>query len=98
LILPDIDAAFKKRAVLNYDALGRNVSHKHGRFSQLHTIGAGNIAVHFAEDHQFLCIDIGLDPSVRTDREIVAMQFNAAFHFSIQVNIFAARKLTLNDY
>jgi hypothetical protein len=98
LIFPDIDPALKKRAVLNDDPLCRNVSYKHGRFSQLHAIGSGNIAVDFAEDHQFLSIDIGLYPPVGTDREIVAMQLNAALHFSIQVNILATGKLTLNHH
>jgi hypothetical protein len=45
-----------------------------------------------------LGIDIGANPSIRANGEVVITQLNVAFHLSVDIEIFAAGKLAPDDH
>ena len=98
LVFADVDAAFEVCPILDEDALRHDIACKHSRFSQLHTIFATDVAVDPAMNYDFLRCDVRANAPVGANREAVIVQFDAAFYFSVNKQIFTAGKFALHHY
>ena len=96
LFLANVDAAFEVCPVLDHDALSNNISGKNGGLPQFNAVHAGDVAVDSALNHNLLGIDVRANASVRTDGQVVIVQFDAAFNFPVNVQILTPRKFTLD--
>src|SRR5208337_2354803 len=70
----NIDLPFQERALFNGDALGGQVASYHRRLSQVHAIGGVHAPIQLTLNHHGLGANVGLDVSVRPDRQAVVAQ------------------------
>jgi hypothetical protein len=98
LLFANVDTAFEVCAILDHDALSDNITCKNCGLPQLDSISACDIAIYSTLDHDLFGIDVRANASVRTDCEVVIVEFNAAFNFSVYVQIFTSRKFTLDHH
>src|SRR5271167_672391 len=93
----NVNLPFQKRALFNGYALRGHIARYNRRLSQLYTIGGVHTSIQCTLNHYGLGADVGLDLSVRPDREAVVAKLNVAFDAAIHVQVFGSRQLSL-DY
>src|SRR6202521_4318500 len=92
----NINLPFQEGALFNGDALRGHVAIYHRRLSQLHAIRGIHGPIQLTLNHHGLGGHVGLDVSVRPDRQTVVAELNFPFDAAIHVQVFGARHLSLN--
>ena len=91
--LHDVDAALEVRAVLDDDARRADVPDQFGILADLNLVRGLHVALDGAQRHHFARLDGRAHGPVRPDRQLVLQGFHGAFHFAIDVQVFAAENL-----
>src|SRR5262249_3785709 len=94
--LANVDAALEVGAVFDADALADDVAGKRAFIADVDTVAAGDVALHLAQDHDFLGVDIGLHRSVAADGYPVAGKVDGAFHPAVDVERLRAGDFALD--
>jgi hypothetical protein len=97
-VLLDVDCAFEEGSVFDHDALGDDVTGEHGRLLEFGAIGGADVAVDAAVNDDLFCLDVGADAAVGANGERMRFQFNAAFDFAVEKEIFAAGEFAADDH
>src|SRR6202140_4195350 len=92
----NVNLPFQEGALFNGDALRGHVAIYHRRLSQLHAIRGIHGPIQLTLTHHGLGGHVGLDVSVRPDRQTVVAELNFPFDAAIHVQVFGARHLSLN--
>src|SRR5262249_13084651 len=93
----DIDSTFEIRAVFDADALADDVSAERTFIADFSAVAGGHISFDFAQDHDFLGVDVGLDLAVAAYSHAMAGKVDGAFHAAVNVQRFRTADLTFDD-
>ena len=94
----DVEATLEVRALINGDALGRDVARHNSRLFQVNPVTRLNIAFQFALHDHGTGSDVGFDATIRSDGQTVSFRVDSTFHLAINIKVFAARQLPFNHY
>ena len=83
-----LHAALQNGSVLNADALGDYVTCQSTFAADVQTVGALNVALHFAQDDNFAGADVGGDAAVTSNGDPVLGKIDGALDSPIDVERF----------
>src|SRR5262249_18348836 len=95
--LPDVNRTLEPSAVLNGNSLAHDVPAQRTFIANVNPIAGSDVALDFAQDHDFLGVDVGLDLAVAANRYTVTRQIDGAFHAPVNVKRFGAGDFALDD-
>jgi hypothetical protein len=93
-----LHAALQNGSVFNADALGDDVSRERAFAADVQTVGALNVALHLAQDHNFTGDDVGGDAAVSSDGDAVLGKVDGAIDSTIDIERFGPADFTFDDY
>src|SRR5580700_2159603 len=77
-----VNLPVQKSTLFNRDALRDHVARHHRRFAQIHPLRGIHVPIQLALNHHRLGADVGLNISVRSNRQAVIAQLNLAFNIA----------------
>jgi len=93
-----LHAALQNGSILNADALGDHVAGQCSLASDVQTVGALNVALHLAQDHNFAGADVGGDAAVASDGDAVLGKIDGALDAPIDIERFGAADFPFDDH
>ena len=90
-----LHAALQNGSILNADALGDHIARQRTFAADVQTVGALDVALHLAQDHNFAGADVGGDAAVASDGDPVLGKIDGALDSPIDVERFGAADFAL---
>jgi len=92
----DLDATLEVGAIFHADSRGGDVAGHGASFPDLDPVAGMDVARQITIDDQFPYVDFRVQFSGGSHGESLAPQFDCAFHFAVDLQIFVARNLALD--
>ena len=93
-----LHAALQNGPVLNADALGDHIARQRAFAADVQTVGALNVALHLAQDHNFAGADVGGDAAVASNGDAVFGKIDGALDSPIDIERFGSADFALDDH